>query len=89
MRTSVNNITDEHVGATGVHFAGDVLYMELNDGREIRVPMGRVSWMRWLVEATPAQREKWKVEPGGFAIYWEDLDDGIEIGRLLAMQPLK
>ena len=23
-----------------------------------------------------------------FAIYWEDLDDGIEIGHLLSLQPL-
>jgi hypothetical protein len=89
MCTSVNNITYEHVGATGVRFAGDVLYMELSDGREIRVPLECVSWLRWLAEATPAQREKWNVEPGGFAIYWEDLDDGIEVVRLLAMQPLK
>ena len=89
MSTSADNITDEHVGAMGVRFVGNVLYIELNDGREIRVLMERVPWLQWLVEATPAQREKWKVEPRGFAIYWEDLDDGIEVGRLLAMQPLK
>ena len=79
----------EHVGATGVRFVGNDLYMELDDGREIRVSMERVHWLRWLVEATPVQRENWKVEPGGFAIYWEDMDDGIEVERLLAMQPLK
>jgi hypothetical protein len=29
------------------------------------------------------------MEPGGFAVYRDDLDDGIKVGRLLAMQPLK
>ena len=41
-----------------------------------------------LEKATPEQRAKWKIEPGGFAIYWEDLDDGIEISHLLSMQAL-
>jgi hypothetical protein len=40
------------------------------------------------VQASPEQRAKWSLEPEGFAIYWEELDDGFEIGRLLAMQPL-
>jgi len=34
------------------------------------------------------QRANWSLEPGGFAIYWNDLDDGIEICHLLGMQPV-
>ncbi len=74
---------------TGVRFVANILYMDLNDGREIRVPLDHVSWLRWLADASPAQRGKWTVEPGGFAVYWEDMDDGIEVERLLALQPLK
>jgi hypothetical protein len=40
-----------------------------------------------LVNATDEQRARWSLEPGGFAIYWEDLDDGIEVSRLLDLQP--
>ncbi|HJW85584.1 MAG TPA: DUF2442 domain-containing protein [Candidatus Brocadiaceae bacterium] len=43
--------------------------------------------MRWLANATPEQRSRWSIEPGGFAIYWEDLDDGIEVCRLLGVEP--
>ena len=48
---------------------------------------GSIGW-NWLAKATPEQRDNWSIEPGGFAVYWEDLDDGIEIMHLLNMQPL-
>jgi hypothetical protein len=47
-----------------------------------------VEWLNWLVKATPEQRANWSIEPNGFAIYWEDLDDGIEVRHLMKMQPL-
>ena len=47
-----------------------------------------VPWLKWLAQATPKQRAKWKLEPGGYAIYWEDLDDGIEVCHLLDSQPI-
>ncbi len=28
------------------------------------------------------QRRKWHIEPRGIAIYWDDLDDGIEVEHL-------
>jgi hypothetical protein len=87
MITLANKIA-EQVGATDVRFIGNVLLVSLSDGREISVPMERVEWLNWLVKATPAQRAKWSIEPNGFAIYWEELDDGIEITHLLEMQPL-
>jgi len=86
--TSVNSDIMQHVGAAGVRFSGNVLYVSLSDGREISIPIDRVEWLDWLVKATPAQRSKWTIEPGGFAIYWEELDDGIEVCHLLEMQPL-
>ena len=65
-----------------------MLQVSLSDGREISLSLDRVKWLQWLAEATPEQRAKWSIEPGGFAIYWEDLDDGIEICHLLGMQML-
>lgn len=75
----------QHVAATGVRFAGDMLYVSLSDGREIGVPVNRVRWLDWLARATPEQRSRWSIEPRGFAIYWEDLDDGIEVDHLLTL----
>jgi hypothetical protein len=87
MITLASKIT-EQVGATDVRFVGNVLYVSLSDGREVSVPVERIEWLNWLANATPEQRANWSLEPNGFAIYWEELDDGIEIRHLLEMQPL-
>ncbi len=82
------NKTIEEVSATGVRFYGNIMYISLSDGREISVPLNKAKWLKWLLNATSAQRENWSLEPGGFAIYWTDLDDGIEISHLLETKPL-
>ncbi len=87
MNTLDDNLIKE-VEATGVRFADDVLHVSLSDGREISVPIKKIKWLSWLAQATPEQRAAWSIEPGGFAIYWEQLDDGIEIEHLLGMQSL-
>ena len=87
MRTLADKLTRQ-VRATGVRFVGDVLYVSLSDSREVALNMNRVLWLRWLLNAKPAQRAKWSIEPGGFAIYWTELDDGIEVRHLLGMEPI-
>ena len=87
MITLVNNVT-EQVSACDVRFVDNVLYVSLSDGREVSVPIDQIEWLKWLAKATPEQKTNWSLEPGGFAIYWEDLDDGIEVCHLLTMQPL-
>ena len=87
MTTFPHNVT-EQVTATAVHFDGDILQVSLSDGRMISLPIDKTTWLQWLTQATPEQRANWSLEPGGFAIYWEDLDDGLEVAHLLGMQPL-
>jgi len=88
MHTSANKVVSERVAATNVRFDNNILYVSLSDGREISLPIERIEWLAWLAKATTEQREKWSLEPGGYAIYWEELDDGIEVGHILAMEPL-
>ena len=83
--TAKNN---RQVSAKRVAFAGNVLRVELSDGREMRLPLGEIPWLKWLAKATPKQRSNWSLEPGGYAIYREDLDDGIEVCHLLDGQPI-
>jgi hypothetical protein len=71
--------------AADVRFSGNLLIVTLNDGRFLRVPLEDIEWLHWLLTATPAQRAQWSLEPGGFAVYWDALDDGFEIEHLLAM----
>ena len=73
------------LAATGVRFDGDTLNVVLDDGRELSLPIGRIPWLRWLLEATPAQRSNWILEPGACAVYWPDLDDGVEVRHLLSL----
>lgn len=67
---------------TAARCTDTMLYIQLNDGREIGVPLDR-PWLTWLAQATPEQRAHWTLEPRGFAVYWEELDNGIEIAPLL------
>ncbi len=85
--TTLNKVT-EQVRVVNVQFVGDVLHISLNDKRDVSVPIKHVSWLKWLSKATPEQRANWSIEPRGFAIYWDDLDDGFEICHLLGMQPV-
>lgn len=86
--STLTSKTTQTVQATGVRFAGKVLHVALNDGREIGLRLDQVPWLKWLAKATPKQRANWSIEPGGFAIYWKDLDDGIEVCHLLDMKPI-
>lgn len=85
---TLTNSKAQTVFATGVRFDKNMLYVSLNDHREICLPVDSVDWLKWLAKATPEQRANWSLESGGFAIYWDDLDDGIEVCHLLSMQPL-
>ena len=76
------------VRAEDVRFEGDLLHIVLSDGREISLRLNQLTWLKWLAKAMPEQRAEWTIEPGGFAIYWDKLDDGIEIEHLLSLQPL-
>ncbi len=85
---TLTNSKAKTVFATGVRFDKKMLYVSLNDHREICLPVDRIDWLDWLAKATPEQRANWSLESGGFAIYWDDLDDGIEVCHLLSIQPL-
>ncbi len=87
MRTLANRRTKQ-VRATGVRFVSDVVYVVLSDGREVALNLRRVAWLRWLRKATAAQRAAWSIKPGGFAVYWNELDDGIEVCHILGTQPI-
>ncbi len=77
-----------NVEATGVEFQDEWLTVILKDARRISVDMTRVYWLKWLLNATPQQRAGWSLEPGGYAIFWDELDDGVEVEHLLELHPL-
>ena len=86
MDTSV--IESKQVGAKHIWFEGTLLHVDLTDGRVITLPIDHVSWLRWLADASPEERAGWSIEPGGYAVYWEELDDGFEVVHALNLEPV-
>ena len=67
-----------------VAFSDDALSVSLRDGRVITVPLVRYSR---LLNATHAQRNKWKIAGGGYGIHWPELDEDLSTEGLLRGAP--
>jgi len=67
-----------------VHFARDVMRVDLLDGRTISVPL---AWYPTLLHATDAIRRKWKPCGAGSGIHWPALDYHLNADGLLAGLP--
>ncbi len=76
------------VQIASVAFVDDMLALRLSDGRILQLDMRQHSWLRWLLEATPEQRELWEIVPSGGGVWWPELDEGVELQPLLDMQSL-
>jgi len=63
-----------------VTLSDDALSVSLRDGRIISVPL---AWYPRLLNATPAQRNNWKIAGGGYGIHWPDLDEDLSTEGLL------
>jgi hypothetical protein len=82
MRMSTFASDTTSLAITGVRFEDNRVYLALDDGREISLPL-TLRGLRWLKEASPEQRTQWKIDEDGQAVIWQDLQDGIEIDHLL------
>ncbi|NLE35074.1 MAG: DUF2442 domain-containing protein [Bacteroidales bacterium] len=70
----------ESVRATKVWFTTDMLYVQLQDGREIGVPL---LWFPRLRKASEEQLKNWRLIGNGIGIHWESIDEDISIAALL------
>jgi hypothetical protein len=66
--------------AKHVRFDGDVMWIELADGRQLGVPLAYFPRLR---RATSAERSRFTVSGGGTGIHWDDLDEDISVPALL------
>jgi len=73
---------DERVA--GVTLTDDTLSVSMKDGRTITVPL---TWYPRLLQATPKQREHWKISGGGYGIHWPELDEDLSTEGLLRGAP--
>jgi len=75
----MNTLVTEPV-ATYLRFEGDVMWIDLADGRQLGVPL---AYFPRLLRATLSQRKKFIFSGGGTGIHWDDLDEDISIPALL------
>ena len=78
MSTLVNKSTN--VLASKVWFSKDMLFVHLQDGREIGVPL---LWFPRLRTASEEQLNEWRLIGNGVGIHWESIDEDISISALL------
>jgi hypothetical protein len=65
--------------AKAVRFDDDSMWVHLDDGRVLSVPL---AWFPRLLAAAPEQRDQFELSPRG--IHWDALDEDISIDGLLA-----
>lgn len=67
-----------------VWFQNDKLYLLLEDGRELGIPL---EWFPKLRDATTKQLNNWRLIGQGDGVHWEDLDEDISTEGLLMTFP--
>lgn len=72
----------QYARATGARLTHDMLFVQLEDGREIGAPL---VWFPWLLHATPEQRACFEVSGRGGGIHWPLLDEDISVAGLLGV----
>ena len=65
--------------ATAVRFDDAQMWVDLEDGRTIGVPL---VWFPRLLRGAPEQRADYFISPSG--LHWESLDEDISVEGLLA-----
>ena len=81
---SFSEVEAREAVAAEVKVTDDSLSAELTDGRTIVVPL---AWYPRLLNATPDERDSWRLIGGGRGIHWPKLDEDISVASLLAGQP--
>ena len=69
------------VRARKLAFDRDTMWVELDDGRSLGVPL---AWFPRLMAATAMQRENYRIGYSGNGLHWDEFDEDISVEGLLA-----
>ena len=67
--------------AKAVDFDENMMWVDLTDGRRLGVPL---AFFPRLLRAAPEQRARVVISGGGQGLHWDELDEDIHVGNLLA-----
>lgn len=70
------------ISANKVEFDADTMWVSLEDGRTLGVPL---VWFPRLMSASVAERSSVEISP--FGLHWEALDEDISVPALLSAEP--
>ena len=82
MTSSAAEIALPH--AVAVEASDVALSFALSDGRTITIPL---SWYPRLAEATPAERNNWRLIGKGEGVHWPDVDEDISVDAVVRGRP--
>lgn len=74
-------IKNKNIKAIDVWFSKDMIYIKLEDGRELGIPL---NWYPKLRDASKKELENWRFIGKGVGIHWESLDEDLSIRGLLS-----
>jgi len=80
MSFSASSVPSSDERVLDVQFTDDAFSVSLRDGRVITVPL---VWYPRLLDATPSQRDNWKIAGGGYGIHWPEIDEDLSTEGLL------
>lgn len=66
--------------AVDVSIDEDSLHFILADGREISAPL---AWFPRLRDASPSQRQQWRLIGKGIGVSWPEIDEDIAVDTLM------
>ncbi len=69
-----------NISAKTIRFDDATLWVDLQDGRTVGVP---IAWFPRLRNATPQQRAACEISGSGLGLHWEALDEDISVAGLL------
>jgi hypothetical protein len=69
--------------ATGVTVTDERIPLQLQDGRELSIPL---AWFPRLLNAIQQQREQLRLIGAGEGVRWDVLDEDISVSRLLGLR---
>jgi Protein of unknown function (DUF2442) len=69
------------VRAVKVSVTGELLHVDLSDGRRLAVP---TAWYPRLAHGTARERGHWRLIGQGVGIHWPDVDEDVSVEGLLA-----
>jgi hypothetical protein len=79
-----SSLAVEQVRAINIWFDRGKIFLELQDGREVGVPLPHYPR---LAHATPEDLADWEMDDLGTAIHWPRLDEDLTVAGLLAGRP--